>query len=70
VVCSSDTLEVLTGKLQSAAGLILGVAELSFVRTVTTVIIMITHPALQERDIHCIVLPKFTQKLQSIMKIY
>jgi hypothetical protein len=54
LVCFSNTLEVLTVKLLRAAGLVLGVAELSFIRTITTVIIMVTHPALQESDsVYC-----------------
>jgi hypothetical protein len=48
-VWRSDTLEVLTGKLCRTASLILGVAELALVRSIATIIVMVTQPTLPER---------------------
>ena len=47
-VWCSDTLEVLACKFCRTAGLILGVAELPLIRTITTIIVMVTQPALPE----------------------
>jgi len=47
-VWCSDTLEVLACKLCRTAGLILGVADLPLVRPITTIIVMVTRPALPQ----------------------
>jgi hypothetical protein len=47
-VWCSDTLEVLACKLCRTAGLILGVAELPLIRSIATIIVMVTQPTLHK----------------------
>ena len=58
LVWCSDTLEVLAGKLCRTAGLVLGVAELPLIRSITTIIVMVTQPTL----------PKNVRKFVHIIK--
>jgi hypothetical protein len=48
LVWCSDTLEVLACKFLRTAGLILGVAGLPLIRSITTIIVMVTQPTLPE----------------------